>query len=320
MGKIMNKHITFLNVENGYETSIINCLYAKYIAEMQYFSELKVLSQEAFKVNCDNELQQAETLLAICEGELVGVLKYYIWQEEGVTHCEIPLLGYGAKKENEEKYMSLLFQQLAGQIVAAGETIFTVHIYAHDELIKQLFTYMQFGMIAETGIKRITQNGVANTTIEIRTLTKGELTSRWEEVWQLIKCIIDHLKESPIFYKGEEFTEEAYKPYFMDADTNVHIAFDQAQKMIGMIESNQEEKHIIFGNEKSINVGEVYVVPAYRNSGLAEDLLDFAHSYEKQRGALWSWVEHGTANPNARGFWNKYFKTYTYEMIRKIEV
>lgn len=31
------------------------------------------------------------------------------------------------------------------------------------------------------------------------------------------------------------------------------------------------------------------------------------------------WVEHGTANPNARGFWNKYFDTYRYELIREIK-
>lgn len=30
------------------------------------------------------------------------------------------------------------------------------------------------------------------------------------------------------------------------------------------------------------------------------------------------WVEHGTANPNARGFWKKYFKTYQYELVRTI--
>ncbi len=27
---------------------------------------------------------------------------------------------------------------------------------------------------------------------------------------------------------------------------------------------------------------------------------------------------HGTANPNARGFWNKYFMTYQYEFVRTI--
>lgn len=36
-------------------------------------------------------------------------------------------------------------------------------------------------------------------------------------------------------------------------------------------------------------------------------------------GYKYMWVEHGTANPNARGFWNKYFTTCHYELVRRVE-
>lgn len=56
----------------------------------------------------------------------------------------------------------------------------------------------------------------------------------------------------------------------------------------------------------------------YRGAGLARELLQYAQARAKHEGAEYMWVEHGTANPNARGFWNKYFSTYEYELVRTI--
>lgn len=105
----------------------------------------------------------------------------------------------------------------------------------------------------------------------------------------------------------------------MDADTELHVAFDRQNRMIGMVETNQEPDEMIGTQVKSVNIGEIYVLPEYRGSALAKELLKYAGEYERKRGADYLWVEHGTANPNARGFWNKYFETYAYELVRKIE-
>ena len=86
-----------------------------------------------------------------------------------------------------------------------------------------------------------------------------------------------------------------------------------------MIESNSESDVFAFQNTKSVNVGEIYVMPKYRGSSLSKELLQFVIEYEKQKDARYLWVGHGTANPNARGFWNKYFKTYQYELVRTIK-
>ena len=114
-------------------------------------------------------------------------------------------------------------------------------------------------------------------------------------------------------------SEQVYKEFYMDSETKLHIALSKDDKIIGLIESNSESDSFAFPNTKSVNVGEVYVIPEYRGSSLSKDLLYFAVEYEKQKGAGYLWVGHGTANPNARGFWNKYFKTYQYELVRKIE-
>ena len=53
---------------------------------------------------------------------------------------------------------------------------------------------------------------------------------------------------------------------------------------------------------------------------LAKVMLDYVSDILAKADAHRLWVENGTANPNARGFWNKYFTTYGYTMIRDIEV
>lgn len=56
-------------------------------------------------------------------------------------------------------------------------------------------------------------------------------------------------------------------------------------------------------------------------SGLLScQLLLAAGRYEYDRGSRALWVEHGTANPNAVGFWNRYFDSYCYSMVRDISV
>ncbi|MCQ2456148.1 MAG: GNAT family N-acetyltransferase [Clostridia bacterium] len=59
-------------------------------------------------------------------------------------------------------------------------------------------------------------------------------------------------------------------------------------------------------------------MPRLRGTGLAAALLGHAEAHEAARGAEYLWVEHGTANPCARGFWNKHFATTEYEMTRRI--
>lgn len=67
-------------------------------------------------------------------------------------------------------------------------------------------------------------------------------------------------------------------------------------------------------------MGEAYVIPKYRGNMIAQGMLNYVSDILAKEGARRLWVEHGTANPNARGFWNKYFTTYEYTMIRDIEI
>ena len=194
---------------------------------------------------------------------------------------------------------------------------FNINLYAHDQECILSYIMMQFGIQSEKGWMQIKEKELMPSAYQIKALSKHELEVQWNQIWELTHCIIHHLKQSPIFYPGDEFTEDVYHDFYFDEATEVIAAYDD-HHMIGMIEWNQEENELLL-NHKSVNVGEIYVLPQYRKTGLSTSLLEYVNSRARQEGYQYLWLEHGTANPNARGFWNQYFDTYSYNLIRVIQ-
>lgn len=284
--------------------------YQKYCCEIKcHNGNLPMLAFDVFLEAFLKEAEKNETVTAYGNGKVVGFLMYEIAGDDSKIYCNIPLFGYAA---SDLKVLDRLFQHLAEKIVVKCTEI-SVHIYSHDIEIQRLFSFLQFYMMSEKCIRRC-KDDVSECGVIIRKLDKTDLIVRWKEIWSLVAKIIDHLRKSPIFYPGEEFTEEVYKEFLLDDNVNVYVAEDEG-KFIGMIEANSEKPAFPFASACAINVGEAYIEEPYRGKGVAEALLHYA---EKDQNSEFLWVEHGTANPNARGFWNKYFKTYEYLLIRNI--
>lgn len=292
---------------------IVQLLYKKYQKQAHYLSGCEQMNEPIF---CDYVREKLNGLerIVIEENDNIGVLYYEQWKE-GKIFCSVPVYGYYA---DNEKMMYRLFQELAKRVVNNLICYFSVNLYSYDSECIQAFHMMQFGNMAEKCIKKI--DGTLRNELpeyEIRVLSKSEIEKNWSKIWNLTEYIIRHLQESPIFYPGNEFTEEVYQEFFMSEDTELIAAF-HSDELIGMIEWNLDA-NCLMGGRKSVNVGEIFVLPQYRGTRLSVKLLETAEKRAKEAGYDYMWVEHGTANPNARGFWNKYFATYQYELVREIK-
>ncbi|MFC1949352.1 GNAT family N-acetyltransferase [Chloroflexota bacterium] len=58
---------------------------------------------------------------------------------------------------------------------------------------------------------------------------------------------------------------------------------------------------------------------AYRGKRIAQGLLQYASDILMEDNYKRLWVEHGTTNPNALRFWDKYFTRFTYTLTRSID-
>lgn len=301
-----------------YIEEILEIAYKNYEKELKQIKDIKVLEKEHIKSYIKEKIRDYEGLVYIDES-VQGYLLFSSYNEDDkLLICNIPVWGYGAVCSKREKVINMLFQKLAENMLSKNKEVhFQVNLFAHDEEIIRLFSFMQFGIQCETGIRYI-DKGTSLVNSLIRELSKDELNKRWSEVWSLLDLLINHLRKSPVFYPGEEFTEEVYKDFFKDNSTRVFIAESKGE-IIGIIEANHDVNNFIFGHMDSYNLGEAYVTSNYRGKGTAKELLDYASNALLKEGCNYQWVEHGTANPNARGFWNKYFQTYCYSMIRDIK-
>ena len=288
----------------------------KYCMAVSRHPFLEKMSEQDFSKFFQEETKAMQGLVSVNNGDCEGFLFYTL--KDGVQlQCRIPVWGIGAAGKNAVKTTAYLFQYLAEKIVRSKTVAFSVHLYAYDLEIQKLFSFMQFGIQSEVGIRCIKDTWPVGG-YNVREIGKNELEQRWKEVWSLLDRLIDQLRQSPVFYRCSEFTEELYRDFFIDAGTRVYIA-ENAGQIIGLIESNQENLSMLFPGERAANVGEAYVLPEYRGKNAAQALLSYMDSRLLEENVKYEWLVHGTANPTARGFWNKYFETFEYELIRNIE-
>jgi len=94
-------------------------------------------------------------------------------------------------------------------------------------------------------------------------------------------------------------------------------AFD-GETIVGIIDASVDYECFLLNSNDIYNVGDIYIEKAYRGKMVSELLLQYDNSTLREDGVKKIGVEHGTANPNARGFWDKYLKNYTYTLVRNI--
>lgn len=274
-----------------------------------------LMRKEDFIGMISSELQDFCLIVIDEEFYKRGFIYYRVWTDD-IAHCFVPVYGYYAENE---KTMVRLFQKLAETVVTDIQCDFSVHLYRNDSECINAFHMMQFGTMSEKCLARLDETNIGTTyAANIVVLSKNEIAEKWGEIWRIIEQLIEHLRKSPVFYPGKEFTEAVYREFFSDESVELIAATDRG-RIVGIIEWNHEENEILDSSIKSANVGEAFVYPEYRGTGLAQQLLSAAKARAYLVGARYMWVEHGTANPNARGFWNKYFTTYQYELHRRIE-
>lgn len=290
-------------------------LYEKYVLYMKDYLGDDLMSLEDF-LSFAQENFDGMHYVEVDNNGKKGFLYYGAWEEDDVFHYIV--LPYGYYSE-DEKTLVKLFQKWSQDVVKKGKYEFSVNLYAKDTESIRAFNMMQFGNMSEICVKRIENRFTGEDGFDIKALSKETITKNWEEIWSLTEGIIEHLRTAPIFYPGNEFTEEVYKDYFLSDELELIAAYKD-DKIAGIIEWNKDEFEFLSGKANSVNVGEVFVCPLYRGTGLSEKLLRYAEKRASEEGYEYMWVEHGTANPNARGFWNKHFSTYRYELVRSIVI
>lgn len=263
-------------------------------------------------------------VMAFCNSSLIGYLAFSAINDTQIINIKkasSPIYGYGIEKGNDRgKIISLLFQYASEELLSKSVGFFDIKVYAHDTSVLTSYVLNQFGILGTDAIKNIDcpicKN--CNNQYDYLEFTKEDITQSKTALLALWNELVEHLRKGPTYWPGIEFTDEVYWNYINDSDTRLFVAKDK-EKIIGIMDASQDGNSFANSDANTINVGDLFVLRTYRGQNIAQELLQYVSNVLKAEGYGRLWVEHGTTNPNAQRFWDRYFTRFTYTLTRRID-
>jgi GNAT superfamily N-acetyltransferase len=321
----LNQQILIKPLDTVYFDVAVEMSTENYLRERQTAAGLsEQVNSSYFSRQLAELFSQGTGRMAFEDNTPVGFLVFsgnYSVSKSGAKGAVSPLWGYGIRHQHRGEIIGRLFQATAAVLCENFTQSLNVNIYAHDTDV--LWTYIMSSFHMDlTGVVRAVSSPIEveiPETYSFREVGKQELLRHKDEIIGLYRGLINHLRVSPVFYHCRNFLPiENRFDDFLNDNIRVFGLFD-GQRLVGMIDSGPADSGFNRDDVAACNMGDVFLEPAYRESGLAAALLKFANDELKHDGIKRLFVTHGTINPAAGGFWDKYFTNYSYSMTRVID-
>ena len=259
---------------------------------------------------------------AMERGRVVGYLAFYPPQagkQSGVTAYSPAFANGAARWMDRAKVNCYLFTAAAERLLSQGVDRYEIGVYAHDQDALAGYVWSEFGIQCTECLRMADApvRGATSADCCFEELALPARLARMDELLCLWRLLADHLRQSPVFYAGREFTDESFRSYLSQPETRLFVV-QQGGELVGMMDARPEAPFFT-GEEGMANVGDLYLSPMLRGKGLAQGLLDFACQRLCADCFSRLWVCHGTANPTALRFWDRYFENVTYTLTRQLD-
>jgi ribosomal protein S18 acetylase RimI-like enzyme len=304
----------FKDIDEAVELAILEykneCGNNKELLKKNHREMLKELITDIFKSRYG--------LVAIEDGKIAGYMMFW-GPFEGhfgnVKGSFSPLHGSAFGGINRKKTASLLFEKVSNIMIQEGIFSFAICKYAHDTEISASLVLNGFGIRCSDAIKDLSQ-------IKLLEVNSG---CRYEEIsykkagvlLELKNGLVNHLRKSPIYFPNPEFTKEKFDELCERRKSRFFVAYSD-EKAVGYIEVGNDGETFISEDSDVLNICGTYVASDYRNSS-AKELLNFTMKKLANEGVKYLGVDCETLNPTALHFWDKYFESYTYSFVRRVD-
>lgn len=322
---ILEVVMKFIELDDQYLDACVDIAMEQYSRAQSsvYGLYLKDYKKEIFQY-LKNSFGNHNGIMAFEKNKLVGYLAFgETWGGQLNTLKEIssPLWGYGISEGyNRGKMASLLFQHASEILCKNSVGNFNITVYASDYEVIKSYVLNNFGILCTDAIRMIDMPICQEPEGEYtyKELTKKEIDIKVDYLLELWRELVQHLRMSPTYYPGEEFTDRVFLDHIHNDGTRLFVV-EENEKIIGMIDVSKDSNSFITKEEDTMNVGDLYIKQNYRGYHIAAGLLLHVNNILKKEGVKRLWVEHGTTNPTAQRFWGKYFDSFTYTLTRKID-
>ncbi len=313
------------HIENAMRIAIDN--YHMERRQVMVLPEYKKLPKElipAYEQYAANGLGVA----AVEDEKLLGFLCAYRPREDafgttGVRGTFSPIHAHGAEiaiagKERDRIY-SRLYQEAARKWVNAGIRSHAIALYAHDRVTINSFFYNGFGLRCLDLIRTLEQPFIQRG-IEVGGLHPDYAEvprTEWNKLLPLHSALVKHLGESPTFMQFPPMDEDGF--YAHSSKDTRYFAAKAGDRYIAYIKIADAGENFVTEHETMMNICGACCSPEFRGLGIYHNLLGYLTDILKQEGYQLLGVDCESFNPNARGFWSKYFAEYTNSVVRRID-
>jgi GNAT superfamily N-acetyltransferase len=258
-------------------------------------------------------------VVAVEKGRLLGYLGFWggINGHFGnVKGSFSPLYANAFGGENRGKVASLLFQYASDEMIKEEILSFAICTYSHDTEVVASLIMNGFGIRCSDAIRSIDKplHIQLNTEYiyeEIHYSDAGCLVP-------LKNSLVRHLRKSPTFFPNPEFSKEDFVAMCNRRKSRIFVVKDKSE-IIGYMEIMKDGETFISEEADMLSICGAYLMDNYRGKNIFQSLLSFVLDTLKDEGIKRIGVDCETINPTALRFWGKYFDSYTYSLVRRID-
>lgn len=267
----------------------------------------------------DNIFKNNHGLVAIERGKVLGYLNFWGSMNGhfgNVKGSFSPLFANAYGGENRGKIASLLFQYASEEMTKEEILSYAICLYSHDVEIMKALTLNGFGIRCSDAIRNVSKplNIKINTNYSYDEIHYRETSS----LLSLSNSLVRHMRKSPTYFPNEELSEEEFTKRCYSRKSRFFIAKDKSE-IIGYLEITNDGETFITEEPDYLHICGAYLKEDYRGKNIIQSLLALVIETLKKDDIKRLGVDFETINPTALEFWGKYFDSYTYSLVRRID-
>ena len=294
---------------------------AKKIALMNYNEEKSIVATLPRIKEIPDLKGFAENGLGVAAfsgSEMVGFLCCFKpWEnafDSAATGTFSPVHAHGAVLENRSAIYKRLYREAARKWIENKITYHAIALYAHDvQAVNTFFSY-GFGLRCLDAVRpMINFEYKPCDGISFDEIPKTEFI----KVREMRKLLKEHMRKSPCFM----YSPESAQNWLIRAEkrnSRLFVAM-KGQEPVAYIEITDNGENFATDQRDMQNICGAFCYPEYRGKDIVQGLLNYVISKLKVEGFNSLGVDFEGFNPNASGFWLKYFIAYTNSVVRRID-
>lgn len=258
-------------------------------------------------------------LVARDRGEVVGcltVIGQFSNYHGGASGIFSPLLTCLAQPERADRIFTEMLTALGEVPELDGIDTMAVSLFAHQANLKESVVLNGFGARCADAVQQL----------DLLPQSTSDFPFAIEEVhWRDAVSIIEvkralaaHLNGSPVFMEYFDFTPEFVAKKSEERES-VHLIARDGDRIVGYIEATYAGENYLTIHPTMRSICGAGVLTEYRGRGIMRELIARLADRYRAEGITTLGVDYETMNPNARGFWERYFVPYTRSFERRFD-